>query len=251
MTEDFHALLEKYALENHKTMPAFTIQADSMLPPNMINIRTVDELSILEPCGCGNETPKFLMRNAMVAKVIPLSDGKHTKLRIDTGNGTVDALAFFRSPKELMVKAGETCDMIVTLEINEYMGNRSVNLFIEDVRPHKFEQNRYFNGQNVFEAFTRGEELPADYYRNMLPTRDETAEIYKHIPDSGISSDSLYMKFCPELNYCKFSVAVESLRQLRIVTVSSSDGNIKRVPTTERFDLNSAPILISLREKIN
>lgn len=250
MKEDFHALLEKYALENHKSMPLFTIQADAVLLPNMINVDTVEELGILEPFGCENETPKFLINNARINEIIPLSEGKHSKLRIETGCCRVDALAFFKSPDELMVKKDDMCDMIVTLGINDFRGNKSINLFIYDVRPHRFEQNKYFSAQSAFEAFTRGEELPANYYRNMLPTRDETAVIYKCIPDSGISSDSLYMKFCPALNYCKFSVAIEALRQLGLITFSFSDSVIKRVKTTGKSDLNSAPILISLRQKI-
>ncbi|MDE6677417.1 MAG: hypothetical protein K2K02_00090, partial [Ruminococcus sp.] len=61
----------------------------------------------------------------------------------------------------------------------------------------------------------------------------------------------LYMKYCPLLNYCKFSVAVEALRQLGLVNVSFSDMIIKRVKISGKADLNSAPILISLKEKIN
>lgn len=251
MKEAFHELLEKYALENHKSMPLLTVQADMVLSPDMISTDTVNELGILEPYGCENETPEFLIENAYVSEIIPLSDGKHSKLRIETGSCKADALAFFRPPEELMVKKGDMCDMIVKLGINDFRGSKSVNLFIDDVRPHRFEQNKYFSAQKAFEAFTRGEELPANYYRNMLPTRDETASIYKCIPDSGIHSDSLYMKFCPVLNYCKFSVAVEALRQLGLITVSFSDTVIKRVRTTGKSDLNSAPILISLMEKIN
>lgn len=251
MKEDFHALLEKYALENHKSMPLFTIHADAVLPPEMIKTDTVNGLRVLEPYGFENEKPKFLIINARVNEIIPLSENKHSKLRIETGGCRVDALAFFKSPHELMVRKGDICDMIVTLGINDFNGNKSVSLFIEDVRPHKFEQNKYFSADNAFESFMRGEELPENYYRSMLPTRDETAGIYKCIPDSGIVSDLLYMKFCPALNYCKFSVAVEALRQLGIVTVSFSDSVIKRVRTSGKSDLSSAPVLVALREKIN
>ncbi|MCM1506291.1 MAG: single-stranded-DNA-specific exonuclease RecJ [Ruminococcus flavefaciens] len=251
MKDDFHALIEKYALENHKYMPLLTIKADAILSPEMISVESIDNLKILEPYGCENEKPRFLICNARVNEIISLSDGKHSKLRIETGGLRVEALAFFMSPSSLMVKSGDICDMIVTLGINEYNGNKNVNLFIEDIRPKRFEQSKYFSAKNAFEMFMRGEELPANYYRSMLPTRDDTVKIYKNILEAGISSDQLYMKFCPEINYCKFSVAVEALRQLGLVTVSSETSVIKRVKTDKKSDLDSAPVFISLRKKLN
>ena len=85
----------------------------------------------------------------------------------------------------------------------------------------------------------------------MIPTRDETAHIYKCIPDSGISSDCLYIKLSTTLNYCKFMVALEALRQLELISFSYSDTIIKRAQVTSKVDLNSAPVLISLRNKLN
>ena len=96
----------------------------------------------------------------------------------------------------------------------------------------------------------RGEELPENYYRNMLPSRDDTVRIYRNISDSGIAFDKLYMKFCPALNYCKFCVAVEALRQLGIVTISFADFTVKKTVTDKKSDLASAPVLVALREKI-
>ena len=251
MKDEFHALLEKYALENHKSMPSLKLQADVLLYPDMINISIVDELKILEPYGFENEKPKFLVCNAHINEIISLSEGKHSKLCVQIGNCIIDALAFFRSPDNLMVKKGEICDMVVTIGTNEFNGNRTINLLIEDIRPSRFEQNKYFSANNAFESCMRGEGLPENYYKNMIPTRDETAHIYKCIPDSGISSDCLYIKLSTTLNYCKFMVALEALRQLELISFSYSDTIIKRAQVTSKVDLNSAPVLISLRNKLN
>ena len=250
MKEEFHALLEKYALEKHKSMPLMTVQANAVIPPELINIQNIENLKLLEPYGCENEKPCFIIQNAHINEIVPLSDGKHSKLRIETGKYHFDALAFFVSPNSLMVKTGDNCDMIATIGINEFNGTTNINLFIEDVRPHYFQQNKYFSAQNAFESFMRGEELPENYYRNMLPSRDDTVRIYRNIPDSGIAFDKLYMKFCPALNYCKFCVAVEALRQLEIVTVSFADSVVKKTVTNKKSDLASAPVLVALMEKI-
>lgn len=251
MKEKFHDLLEKYALENYRSMPLMTVQANAVIPPEFINIQNIENLKLLEPYGCENEKPCFIIENAHINEIISLSGGKHSKLRIETGKYRFEALAFFVSPHSLMVKAGDNCDMVVTLGTNEFNGNININIFIEDVRPHYFEQNKYFSAQNAFESFMRGEDLPENYYRNMLPSRNDTVRIYQNISDSGIAFDKLYMKFCPALNYCKFCVAVESLRQLGIVTVSFADSIVKKTVTDKKSDLDSAPVLTALREKIN
>ncbi|MDE6834722.1 MAG: single-stranded-DNA-specific exonuclease RecJ [Ruminococcus sp.] len=251
MKEDFKNLLEKYAVENHKKMPLFTVRADAVLTSDMINIKNINDLNLLEPYGEGNEKPCFIIQNAYINEVIPLSDGKYSKLRIEIDKYRFEALAFFISPDSLMVKSGDLCDMVVKLTINEFNGNTSINLIIQDIRPHSFQQNKYFSGRDIFESFTRGEELPDNYYPAMLPNRNEAVMIYKAISGAGISSDKLYMKFCPKINYCKFSIAIEALRQLGIITISSCDSVIRRTVTDKKSDFYSAPVISALMEKIS
>lgn len=251
MKEDFHRLIEQYAFENHKIMPVLTVTADAEVFPDDISIENIDGLSVLEPHGFENEKPLFYIEDAKITDIIPLSNGKHSKLHIDIGNVRAAALVFFTEPSALNVRKDDICDMIVTLETNDFRGIKSVSIIVNDIRPHGFEQNKYFSALNAFEAFMRDEELPEKYYRSMLPTREESVKIYKHIQDAGINSDKLYITLSREMNYCKFSVAVESFRQLGLVTVSSSDSVIKRVQVNKKYDLDSAPVIISLKKKIS
>ena len=46
-------------------------------------------------------------------------------------------------------------------------------------------------------------------------------------------------------------VALEALRQLELISFSYSDTIIKRAQVTSKVDLNSAHVLISLRNKLN
>ena len=114
-----------------------------------------------------------------------------------------------------------------------------------------FEQNKYFAASSAFEAFLRGEELPQNYYPSMYPSRDDVVKIYKAIPNEGICSDTLYIRLNDRnINYCKFCIAAEALRQLGLVTVSCSDKKIKRVKVSQKADLDSAAVLVSLRSKL-
>ncbi|MCM1133469.1 MAG: single-stranded-DNA-specific exonuclease RecJ [Ruminococcus flavefaciens] len=250
MAEDFRRLVNKYAFENHRIMPVYEITADVPVQPVELTVENVQGLEILEPFGTGNEKPLFFIENAVIIDMIPLSKGIHTKLRIKFGNTFADALIFRKTISELTVRNGDSCDMIVNLGINEFRDKVSVNIYIRDIRPHGLVQNKYFSAYNVFEAFLRNEEIPENYYPAMYPTRDMTATIYKHIPDEGIVSDVLYIRLnIPQINYCRFCTAIEAMRQLGLITVSSVDSVIWRVRNAPRTDLNSAPILVSLREK--
>ena len=251
MADDFRAMLKKYAAENHKTMPLPTVSADSALNAQELTLDNVEGLAVLEPFGAENEKPLFYIGNAQITDILPLSNGTHTKLRIRFGAGTFDALMFRTSPSAVIAGKGESCDLIVTLGTNEFRGSTSISMIVRDIRPANFEQSRYFAASSAFEAFMRGEELPKNYYPSMLPSRDEVVKIYKGIPEEGICTDTLYLRLRdPKINFCKFSAAVEALRQLGLVRISSADSNITRVKVTQKADLDSAPVLVSLKQRI-
>lgn len=251
MAERFGQLLEEYAMNNHKVMPAAELCAVSTVSPQELSIENIKGLNILEPFGPDNEKPLFCIENAQVTDIIALSDGSHSKLKLKLGYVNTEALMFRKAPSELPVSKGDTCSMIVSLGLNTFKGKTSPNIIICDIRPQPFEQSKYFAAQNAFEAFLRSEKLPQNYYPSMYPTRDDAVKIYKAIPENGICTDSLYIKLNDiNINYCKFCVSVEALRQLGLVSVSSSDSKVKKISVTKKAELDSAPVLVSLRNKL-
>lgn len=251
MQTEFTQAIAKYALDKHSIMPAAELRADCRITSNMLTVENVNGLQLLEPFGTDNEKPLFMIENAYISNISPLSGGIHSKLRINIGAVSAEALLFRTPPDQLPVRIGDTCDLIVTLGINEFHNKTSVSIFVNDIHPKNLDQNKFFAGLNIFESFMRGEELPDNYYPSMLPTRDMTAAVYKNIPENGISSDTLFLRLISRhLNYCRFRVAVEAMRQLGLISVSATDQIIKRNKISGRTDLNSAPVLISLSEKI-
>lgn len=245
---EFRKLLEDYALREHPTMPAAEITADAPLTAPELTVDNIKGLSVLEPFGMGNEKPLFYIDNAQLLDIVPLSNGAHSKLVFKLGYTQSEALFFRKSPGELPVKKGDMFDMIVSLSINEYRGNVNPSVIISDLRLHGFEQSRYFAARTSFEAFTRGEKLPGNYYPAMTPQRDDVVKIYKAIPNEGISTDALYLRLSDNrLNYCRFCVAAEALRELGLVSLTSSDKRIRKLPVTGKADLGTAPVLARLR----
>ncbi len=250
MVSEFRRLIEEYAFRNHRIMPLPALSADAPISPVELDLKEAEGLDILQPFGTDNERPLFYIESANVTSVMPLSGGTHSKLIIRYGTATADVLVFRTSPDMLPVSAGDPCDMIVSVGINTFRGKTSLSLVAQDLRPHGFEQGKYFAAYSAFESFLRGEKLPDNYYPVMQPSRDDVVRIYKAIPPDGITLDLLYMKLHdPRLNYCRFCTSAEALRQLGLVSITAADMKITKLRVTEKADLNSAPVLISIRNK--
>ncbi|MDE6776217.1 MAG: single-stranded-DNA-specific exonuclease RecJ [Ruminococcus sp.] len=247
-TQEFRQLINDYARENHEVMPCPEITADMKLSPRDITVENIEGLQILEPFGCGNEQPVFCIENAEITDIAALSGGTHSKLRIKLDGSFFEALVFRRSPEELPVKSGDICSLMVSLGINVYRNRTSVSIIVSDIHRSGFEQDKYFAALNSFEAYSRGEKLPAAYYRAMLPDRDSAAEIYKLIPARGINTDVLYFRLNnPKINFCRFCVALEAMVQLGLIEISYTDSIVRRLKATHRTDFNSAPVLADIK----
>lgn len=251
MEEKFQVLLEEYALRFHKTMPVPVLTADIALTSDLLTMENVSGLSVLEPFGSDNEKPIFYVEG-ITRNISGLSGGKHSLIKCEIGGKNFEILKFGTSPHEIPVRSGELFMAAVSLGINEFRGQKSISMIAEDILPPSLDQKKYFAAYSAFEAFMRSEELPAGYYPVMLPNRNTALRIYSGIPESGINSDELYIKLMDEkLNYCRFCTAVEALRELGIIAVSSKDGRLFRLPVTKKNDLASAPILLRLSSMIS
>ena len=120
-----------------------------------------------------------------------------------------------------------------------------------DYRRQGINQSRITGAVYAYESFIRGEELPENYYLSMYPERAETALIYRNITETGIDIDMLYTKvFSEDLNYCKFLVVLEALAELNLIEYNSAGRKVKRLKANGKVSLDTAPVLIKLKEKM-
>lgn len=116
---------------------------DIALDLAQVNVVLLQELSKLEPFGNGNSKPKFLIRDVIKlrAKLVGQTQ-EHVSCFFSAKNitgfsGNLQAIAF-RSASTilgeiLMDEKVKNFNLIGTLEINNYLGNSSVQMIIEDV----------------------------------------------------------------------------------------------------------------------
>ncbi len=86
----------------------------------------------LEPCGFDNPMPLFLSRDVPVVQARPIgSDGRHLKLVLAAGNQTRDAIAFRLADR--LSELGDRVDIVYSLELNEWNGERRLQLNVRDL----------------------------------------------------------------------------------------------------------------------
>ncbi len=145
MLPELEARLERIAereLDGKDLQPALPI--DAVVHVNDLDHATQQLLAQLEPCGQGNPQPVLASLGLEVVRCSPTKgDGKHLRLTVrdpfDTGprrSLTWDAIAFGQgsSYADLPLQ-GPLVDLAYCLEVNEYNGDRRLQLNVKDIRP--------------------------------------------------------------------------------------------------------------------
>ncbi len=129
------------------------VYIDARVPLSLINLKVAEELSLLEPYGKGNSKPLFAEKDISIAKAIVLGSDKNVlKLRLLVSPGRyLDCIYFgsildfdeyiggkYGSGELAKLYSGQPnavkLDLIFQIDINEYNGNRNVQLIMQHYR---------------------------------------------------------------------------------------------------------------------
>lgn len=144
LLEEFKTKLIAKATSKTATIdlvPQITIDAEVKL--DEVNWRLYDLLQKFEPFGQANEEPKYVSRALTVTAIEPVGqDGKHLRLMVKhnsqlikktIGFGLGDVNRCSENWKECL-KPGDKIDMVFSIGVNEWNGNRELQLTIEDIK---------------------------------------------------------------------------------------------------------------------
>jgi len=109
------------------------VKIDLMLDPSDITVDLVEEISQLEPFGASNPSPVFAVNNLKIKqKRLMGSDNSH--LRLIVGNGICeDMTSIWWQKGDVGLTTGDSVDIAFHPQINEFNGNISVQLIIDDI----------------------------------------------------------------------------------------------------------------------
>ena len=115
--------------------PRTVLDVDCAVPAEMLTLRGIDSLSILEPCGNGCPKPTLILENVTIDRITTVGGGKHTRLRLRQGRHLLNAIYFSATPESASIQPGDVVDVAFNPQINTFRGEDTVQLNILDIRP--------------------------------------------------------------------------------------------------------------------
>lgn len=144
----------------------------------LLTVRQVDALSALEPFGTGNPRPVLLLRSAAVVTCCDVGGGRHLKMRVRRDGVIMDAIFFSANAAACGVSPGDRLDLVFSPQVNEFRGNRAVQLQICDLRPAP---TRAQLEQELFRRLREGEALSRWEAGLLLPSREDFARLWRFL----------------------------------------------------------------------
>ncbi len=199
--EPFLKAIKAYSAQNPSDeTEENTIRIDFEIPFGQITLSNACDIARIAPFGEGNLQPVFVCRNMVIEQIRFLSSGKHMKLVLDQSpNETVsdgclnertgqriDAIAFGFSENQSMFAAGDRIDAVFSLEINEWNGNKSVQIIIKDIRKSTDEKETLFRSMEDYYqqhpdgimAFIRKTAISS---QEVIPQKSDFIAVYQYL----------------------------------------------------------------------
>ena len=111
------------------------LTCDLSIHLDRVTVDAVRRLDQLAPFGAENPTPVFLLQNAVLDGVYPVSDGKHSRLRLRQGNASLYAVWFGMRPEQLPYATGDVVDTALNLSVYDAPRGAQLSGRIIDLHP--------------------------------------------------------------------------------------------------------------------
>ena len=115
--------------------PSTMLDADCVIAPELLTLHNIDSLSALEPCGNGCPKPILVMEQLTVERISQVGGGRHMRLRLKNGRHSFNAIYFSATAQSASIAPGDLVDVAFVPQVNEFRGERSVQMNIQDIRP--------------------------------------------------------------------------------------------------------------------
>jgi len=158
--------------------PRTVLDVDCTVTPELLTLRGIDALNALEPCGNGCPKPVLMMRNLLIDRISMVASGRHMRLRFKDRNHIVNGIFFSSNPESASIEPGDLVDVAFQPQINEFRGDRSVQLHILDIRPScGFECSPELGGYRRIADGT----LTSEQAAHLLPDRATLGAIWRYL----------------------------------------------------------------------
>ena len=129
------AICEKVKAFCTEDTPRTVLDADCVVPPELLTLYNIESLNCLEPCGSGCPKPTLVMENLTVDRISQVGGGRHMRLRLRSGRHFFNAIYFSATPASASIREGDLVDVAFVPQINDFRGERTPQMNVTDIRP--------------------------------------------------------------------------------------------------------------------
>ena len=165
-------------------VPRTRLDADCAVSPELLTLPNVTSLNVLEPCGSGCPKPVLVMEHMTVDKLSMVGGGKHMRLRLRSGHYGFNGIWFGVDQKTASMSVGDQVDVAFEPKINDFRGERSVQLQIVDIRPAC--KAPCSVEMAAYHACVQGTIDAADA-ASLRPDRRELAIVWRYLTSLGVT----------------------------------------------------------------
>lgn len=207
--------LAKQWLTEDDWIPKLTIDLACEL--SEITLETISQLSLLEPFGMSNPSPRVLIRGAALRERKAIGkDGKHLKLQLKDREHVLDVIGFGMGEYERLLQQNDRLQVVGELSINEWNSLRKPQLQLYDMH---VEKDRI----------------------KVFPSREQFGIIYQYIRKQGsLSRAGLVerLKAISGLGTAEIQLIIDVFEELNFITTHSS--HIEAVAAPQKRELTSS-----------
>ena len=238
--------LNEWAARECPVLHTAPLECDLPIHLDRVTVDSVRRIDALAPFGAENPTPVFLLQSAVVDGVYPVSEGRHSRLRLRQGNASVYAVWFGMPPEQLPYTMGDVVDAALNLSVYESARGAQLSGRILDLHPAGL-GTKLSEQAALVAALRRGTPLTAEQKTLITPDRSHIITVYRELQARRWHAEDL-QPLCAKLgeeNTGKTLVAVTALEQVGLIaTVEKGGANyLELVPAQGKKNLADAPIL--------
>ncbi len=173
----FRKQINQYA-HKHLTedMLCISIDADCEVKMSELTLALAQEIDKLEPFGTSNPVPNFVLRDASLLRIIPMGNGKHTKLILEKDGISMVAVWFGTESADVPFEIGDRLDVMFQLNINEFQNVTTLQMIVQDIQLSQTYENSFKDAWERYEEIRAGAPITAE--EDVIPTREDMACVY-------------------------------------------------------------------------
>ncbi len=246
--DTFRNKINKWALMEYPTIKYPKLQLDIEVNICAVTQEKLEQVSKLAPFGQKNPAPLFLIKSGIIDAIYPISEGKHSRLKIKQKSDVFYAVYFGKNSKTLPYNIGDTVDLAVSLSNYEGKNGSVISGRIKDIRPAGLKEEHLVQIA-LFDALCCDAPLNEEQKQILKPTRQDSVDVYRQL-QSDINTSDLRVLFAKlgEKRTGKILTSLHAFLELGLAQIIQKDDaeyyTISQ--NTEKKDLQSAPIMLKL-----